>query len=489
MTAPSLAWLAALAEEVLDGQGGTAEAVDLERLQRVIAVAEAGPEHPIDQAGRLLWAIAAQRPLPARNPRLAVLAADLHLGDHGMALVTEPADQVRKLLDGIATATVDLAEAVAWVRDHVELRPKETRMFERFTDRARQVLVLAQEQARLLNHGFIGTEHILLGLLAEGTGVAARVLTDLGMTVDGARAEVTEIIGPAPGHAEGGVPPFTPRAKRVLELSLREALSLSHNYIGTEHMLLGLVREGEGVGAQIIRNALGREDALEFLRQRVTEELDAHLAAGKTATDRPASLSPSEESRLGQTLVAGRGAEAGSAPKQASEGARMVLINAYQDRVLEIVARRLDPDTNSEALRRGNAALDAAVDSWDPSATPSLADHAIPLIEEAVAEARAKSAPTKRWKCSFCGKSQTQVKKLIAGPDAYICDECIDLCNDIIKEELAEEEGTAAPAQPHCAVCREELQGHTAVHVIEASDHEVRVLVCDRCGAVIGTIH
>ncbi len=124
-------------------------------------------------------------------------------------------------------------------------------MFERFTDRARRVLVLAQEEARLLNHSFIGTEHILLGLIHEGEGVAAQALESLGISLTAVRETVEETIGMAGGPPTGS-PPFTPRAKKVLELSLREALQLGHSYIGTEHMLLGLVREGEGVAAQVL---------------------------------------------------------------------------------------------------------------------------------------------------------------------------------------------------------------------------------------------
>jgi len=124
-------------------------------------------------------------------------------------------------------------------------------VFERFTDRSRRVLVLAQEESRLLNHGFIGTEHILLGLLHERDGIAARALTQLGVSLEVVREKVEEIVGASPTVPTGS-PPFTPRAKKVLELSLREALQLHHNYIGTEHLLLGLVREGEGVGAQVL---------------------------------------------------------------------------------------------------------------------------------------------------------------------------------------------------------------------------------------------
>ncbi|MDQ6781847.1 MAG: ATP-dependent Clp protease ATP-binding subunit, partial [Actinomycetota bacterium] len=149
-------------------------------------------------------------------------------------------------------------------------------MFERFTDRARRVLVLAQEEARLLNHNFIGTEHILLGLIHEGEGVAAKALESLGVSLEAVREKVEETIGPA-GSSTTGSPPFTPRAKKVLELSLREALQLGHNYIGTEHMLLGLVREGEGVAAQVLVS-LGAD--LSKVRQQVIQLLSGYQSQG-----------------------------------------------------------------------------------------------------------------------------------------------------------------------------------------------------------------
>ena len=124
-------------------------------------------------------------------------------------------------------------------------------MFERFTDRARRAVVLAQQEARRLDHNYIGTEHLLLGLVREGHGVAAMALEALGVSLDGVRAQVEEVIGRGP-QPPGGHIPFTPRAKKVLELSLREAKGLGHDYIGTEHILLGLIREGEGVAAQVL---------------------------------------------------------------------------------------------------------------------------------------------------------------------------------------------------------------------------------------------
>ena len=145
-------------------------------------------------------------------------------------------------------------------------------MFERFTDRARRVVVLAQEEARLLNHSYIGTEHILLGLIHEGEGVAAKALESLNISLEAVRAQVEEIIGTG-GSSPSGHIPFTPRAKKVLELSLREALQLGHNYIGTEHILLGLIREGEGVAAQVLVK-LGAD--LSRVRQQVIQLLSGY---------------------------------------------------------------------------------------------------------------------------------------------------------------------------------------------------------------------
>jgi ATP-dependent Clp protease ATP-binding subunit ClpA len=135
-------------------------------------------------------------------------------------------------------------------------------MFERFTDQARRVVVLAQEEARMLGHGYIGTEHILLGLLAEGEGLAAQALATLEIGLGAAREQVAEVIGEGTGQPSGHIP-FTPRTKKVLELSLREAQRLGDSYIGTEHILLGLAREGEGVGAQVLeRLGAGRDRVL-----------------------------------------------------------------------------------------------------------------------------------------------------------------------------------------------------------------------------------
>jgi ATP-dependent Clp protease ATP-binding subunit ClpC len=159
-------------------------------------------------------------------------------------------------------------------------------MFERFTDRARRVVVLAQEEARMLNHNYIGTEHILLGLIHEGEGVAAKALESLGISLEGVRQQVEEIIGQGQQAPSGHIP-FTPRAKKVLELSLREALQLGHNYIGTEHILLGLIREGEGVAAQVLVK-LGAD--LNRVRQQVIQLLNGYQSkepAGNASESAP----------------------------------------------------------------------------------------------------------------------------------------------------------------------------------------------------------
>lgn len=160
-------------------------------------------------------------------------------------------------------------------------------MFERFTDRARRVVVLAQEEARLLHHNYIGTEHVLLALIAEGQGVAAKALASLGVSLEAVRAEIEKIVGPGAETPKGHIP-FTPRAKKVLELSLREALQLGHNYIGTEHILLGLIREGRGVAAQVLQKQLEKAGP-EFgaVREKVME-----LLSGVAPRQKPESAGP-----------------------------------------------------------------------------------------------------------------------------------------------------------------------------------------------------
>jgi hypothetical protein len=207
-------------------------------------------------------------------------------------------------------------------------------MFEKFTDRARRVVVLAQEEARRLNHNYIGTEHIFLGLIAENDGVAARALRALGVSLDQARREVEHIIGIGTDLPEGNIP-FTPRAKKVLEMSLREAMQLGHAYIGTEHLLLGLVREGEGVGAQVLVK-LGAD--FESVRRMVI----AILSGGPPKVE-----------------------QVGDFPASARAGV-------------------------------------------------SRAQPTSPYV-----------APVAERRCSFCLRSEDRVGRLVRGPSALICDECL----------------------------------------------------------------
>ena len=205
-------------------------------------------------------------------------------------------------------------------------------MFERFTDRARRVVVLAQEEARMLSHNYIGTEHILLGLIHEGEGVAAKALESLDISLEAVRAQVEEIIGQGQQAPSGHIP-FTPRAKKVLELSLREALQLGHSYIGTEHILLGLIREGEGVAAQVLQK-LGAD--LNRVRQQVIQLLSGfqgkestQAAAAQGGGDAPSSSLVLDQ--FGRNLT-----------QDAREGKLDPVIGREQEieRVMQILSRR-----------------------------------------------------------------------------------------------------------------------------------------------------
>ncbi|MGZ4451515.1 MAG: Clp protease N-terminal domain-containing protein, partial [Nocardioides sp.] len=208
-------------------------------------------------------------------------------------------------------------------------------MFERFTDRARRVVVLAQEEARMLSHNYIGTEHILLGLIHEGEGVAAKALESLDISLEAVRAQVEEIIGQGQQAPSGHIP-FTPRAKKVLELSLREALQLGHSYIGTEHILLGLIREGEGVAAQVLQK-LGAD--LNRVRQQVIQLLSgfqgkesgqaASATAGTGAGEAPSSSLVLDQ--FGRNLT-----------QDAREGKLDPIIGREQqiERVMQVLSRR-----------------------------------------------------------------------------------------------------------------------------------------------------
>jgi ATP-dependent Clp protease ATP-binding subunit ClpC len=226
-------------------------------------------------------------------------------------------------------------------------------MFERFTDRARRVVVLAQEEARMLNQNYIGTEHILLGLIHEGEGVAGKSLENLGISLDAVREQVQEIIGQGQQAPSGHIP-FTPRAKKVLELSLREALQLGHNYIGTEHILLGLIREGEGVAAQVLVKLGADVD-------RLREQVMVVLAEDEGREHQRAEVGPTEGARAASLVDQ----FAPNLTRDAREGKLAPVVGRKDEigRVIEALSRRTkkipiligEPGVGKTAIVRGLA--------------------------------------------------------------------------------------------------------------------------------------
>jgi prophage maintenance system killer protein len=259
---------------------------DLDLVGQVLAEARSGPGDLADAAAVLLSGLVRHRPFSGPN-RLIAVAVTLQLVTLNDAdLELEPVEEFDSLLDQIRAG-----EATApWVAQRLRQRlgPEHTAavivadfseeavswedidMFEKFSERARRVMVLAQEEARALNHNYIGTEHILLGMIQDGDGVGARALANLGISAPAVRAVVEETIGRGHDQPSGGHIPFTPRAKTVLEFSRRESKQLGQGYIGTEHILLALIREGEGVAAQSLTK-LGAD--LDKVRQQVMELL------------------------------------------------------------------------------------------------------------------------------------------------------------------------------------------------------------------------
>jgi len=241
------------------------------------------------QAAALLHALVRHRPLRNGNQQVALVAMLQFLALNGWEVDLGPPAPVRAMVAELAADASVTKDVAGWLAPRLRptqpaapaakeapMRPRQmlplaerikraaTRtqrkgLFQRLTDRARRSMALAQDEARLLRHNYIGTEHLLLGLLHEGDGVAARALESMGISLDGARGQVKEIIGRGNDSPAGHIP-YTPRAKKVLELSLREALQLGHHYVGTEHVLLGLLREGQGVAAQVLTR-LGAEHA------------------------------------------------------------------------------------------------------------------------------------------------------------------------------------------------------------------------------------
>jgi prophage maintenance system killer protein len=298
MSRLEVADLVVIAARVLDLEPEAALAlVDLAAAEA--ALAEAGrwcQRDPVEVgAAALLAGLVGHRPLAIGNQQVAVAATLQFLALHGWDLELEP-PAARELVGRVAAGTVGRTELVGWITARLRPYQKEQsmldrltrrrrdqcgddasgRLFERFTDRARRTVTLAQEEARGLGHNYLGTEHLLLGLLAEQQGLAWRVLDHLGVSASAARGQVEAIIGQ--GHRSPAGPiPFTPRSKKVLALARREAKRLGHGYVGTEHLLLGMVREGEGVAAQVL-TTLGAD------RARVVEEVTRMLAGAPPMT-------------------------------------------------------------------------------------------------------------------------------------------------------------------------------------------------------------
>jgi hypothetical protein len=269
VTSLDLAGLVLVASRTLNLDEATVVSLaDLEAAVAVVASAREASGGPERQAATLLHGLVRRRVFGAHSGEVGLVAALQLLALHGReAGDLGPPAVVREWLAAAAGGRIGIDELADWLDQATSGR--RTDMFERFTDQARNAVRFAQEEARLLGHAHVGTEHLLLGLVHEGKGVGARTLEALGVALEDVRARVLEIV-PRGEEAPAGHIPFTPRSKKILELSLREALQLGHNYIGTEHLLLGLVREGDGVAAQVL---VGRGADLAAVRKEVVHQL------------------------------------------------------------------------------------------------------------------------------------------------------------------------------------------------------------------------
>ncbi len=281
--------------------GQVLDLLDPAAAEHALAQARPGsrPGDPAAHAAALLHALVRRRPLRRGNQQVALAAMLQFLALNGQDMNPDPAEDVAAMVTQLAAGTLGTKDVADWLaprlrpsgraatqvkeapmrarpalplaerirRATIRTRPKD--LFIRFTARARRVIVLAQDEARDLGHHFVGPEHLLLGLLAEGDGTAAQVLESLGISLEEAHDQVEEIAGPGQGTPTGRIP-FTPPAKRVLERALREALQLGHQYIGTEHLLLGLLAEGDGTTAQVLA---GRGAGYALVRERVVAVL------------------------------------------------------------------------------------------------------------------------------------------------------------------------------------------------------------------------
>ena len=283
MSIPDAADLISIAARVLEiDTRDVLDLIDLPAAEAALAQARNRRGEPVEQvAAALLTGLIRHRPLPRGNRQVALLATLQFLGRQGLGLDLQPATAARDLIAGIIAGMLAEPVVTAWIAVRLRPRPRKeagimkrltrrrnceplavtARMgkFPHFTDRAYHAVTLAEAEALGLRHNYVGTEHLLLGLLGIDDGAAAQVLTRLGVDVTEARTEIEQIIGRG-SAPPAGQPPFTPRSKKVLELAHGEAKRLGHNYVGTEHLLLGLVREGSGVAAQVL-NRLGADRA------------------------------------------------------------------------------------------------------------------------------------------------------------------------------------------------------------------------------------
>jgi Clp amino terminal domain, pathogenicity island component len=247
--------------------------LDVEVAQECLNVARRrGAESPVHQACALLCSMVQERPFAQDNDLIALLVAAQLLGDAGVEVTFEPRPELWAVLDKVRSGDASVDDVVGFVRAESLLQKEKPAMFERFTPRARQVLSEAKTAAETLRHNFIGTEHLLLGLLSVEDGIGAQVLHDLGVGSEEVRRRVEQLVGPGPKAVVNKFP-FTPRSKKTLELALRHALSFGHNYIGTEHILLGLLDLRDGVAVQILESMGVTARSAE---EKVTAALAAH---------------------------------------------------------------------------------------------------------------------------------------------------------------------------------------------------------------------
>ena len=306
---PGIADLVLIADRTLGlGTGATLDLLDVAATETALAEARSGHDSgdPAAGASALLHALLRHHPFRHGNRQIAVVATLQFLTLNGWRADLDPPEAARAVIADLATGSLTTADFAAWLAARLSpdsepitqeapmrgwipgrRRPARRNLphgtLGRLTGRARRVIILAQEEARRLDHNYLGTEHILLGLIHEGDGVASRALESLGITLETVRQQVEDIVGRGRKAPSGHIP-FTPRASKVLELSLREAMQLDHLYIGTEHILLGLLREGGGLAIQILVKLDARHDQI---RDAVYRLLASHEPGRRESVQPP----------------------------------------------------------------------------------------------------------------------------------------------------------------------------------------------------------